>query len=155
MEADVVRWPGRVAWALVAAAALGVALGAAGFWVGRALGAGIGVAAGVVAPLLVESIRRRVEVGEAARRLEPPARRLGPASLLDPALGVVPFTGRTAELAALRRWCGNDDAGPVRLVVGGGGEDPAGVGAEAAVGRGRGLAVRRGRCRDRGQCPWS
>jgi tetratricopeptide (TPR) repeat protein len=115
------RWPVRVAWAWVAAAALAVGLGAAGFWVGGALGAGVGVAAGVVAPLLVELIRLRMEADEAARRVEPAARRLGPASLLDPALEVVPFTGRMAELAALERWCTDDDAGAVRLVVGGGG----------------------------------
>jgi tetratricopeptide (TPR) repeat protein len=108
-----------MAW--VAGAVLAVGLGAAGFWVGGALGAGVGVAAGVVAPLLVELIRQRAEADEVARRVEPAARRLGPASLLDPALELVPFTGRTAELAALRKWCTDDDAGAVRLVVGGGG----------------------------------
>ena len=82
----------------MAAAVLAVGLGAAGFWMGAALGAGVGVAAGGVAPLLAELIRRRAEAGDAARRAEPAARRLGPASLLDPALEVVPFTGRMAEL---------------------------------------------------------
>jgi tetratricopeptide (TPR) repeat protein len=117
----VVRRPGRVAWAWVAAGGLAVVLGAAGFWVNGALGAGIGVAAGVVAPLLVESARRRAVAREAARWAEPARRRLGPASLLDPALGVVPFTGRNAELSTLRRWCEDDAVGPVRLVTGGGG----------------------------------
>jgi tetratricopeptide (TPR) repeat protein len=115
-----VAWrPVRMAW--VAGAVLAVGLGAAGFWVGGALGAGVGVAAGVVAPLLAELIRQRAEAGEAARRVETAARRPGPASLLDPALEVVPFTGRMAELAALREWCTDDEAGAVRLVVGGGG----------------------------------
>jgi Tetratricopeptide repeat/Anaphase-promoting complex subunit 5 len=117
------RRPGWWAWA--AAAGIAIVLGAAGFWIGLwvdgALGAGVGVAAGVVAPMLVELIRNRVESREAAARVEPATRRLGPASLLDPALGVVPFTGRQKEMDALLAWCRNDSAGPVRLVTGGGG----------------------------------
>ena len=113
--------PGRLAWAWIAACGLALALGAAGFWVNGALGAGIGVAAGVAAPLLVEFARHRVAVREAARWSEPAQRRLGPASLLDPALGVVPFTGRSAELSTLRRWSEDDAAGPIRLITGGGG----------------------------------
>jgi tetratricopeptide (TPR) repeat protein len=44
-----------------------------------------------------------------------------PAWLLDPSAGVVPFTGRQAELATLLGWCLNPSAGPVRLVSGGAG----------------------------------
>jgi tetratricopeptide (TPR) repeat protein len=117
--------PGWWAWAWIAASGLALVLGAVGFWIGLwvdgALGAGIGVAAGVAAPLLVELVRRRVETSEAARRVEPAARRLGPASLLDPALEVVPFTGRQKELDELLAWCGDSAAGPIRLVTGGGG----------------------------------
>lgn len=47
--------------------------------------------------------------------------RLSPACLLDPHLGIVPFTGRQAELATLLDWCLAPSAGPVRLVTGGGG----------------------------------
>lgn len=119
------RRPGWWAWAWAGATGIAIVLGAAGFWiglwVGGALGAGVGVAAGVIAPVFVELIKRRVESGEAAKRVEPAARRLGPASLLDPALGVVPFTGRQKELDALLAWCRDDSAGPVRLVTGGGG----------------------------------
>jgi hypothetical protein len=53
--------------------------------------------------------------------MEAGQRRFGPASLLEPGLGVVPFTGRAAELAQLEGWCLGDQAGLVRLLTGGGG----------------------------------
>ena len=56
---------------------------------------------------------------EAARRVI--EQEHGPAGLLDPALGVVPFVGREEELAALEDWCTDGDIGLVRLVTGGGG----------------------------------
>jgi Tetratricopeptide repeat/Anaphase-promoting complex subunit 5 len=112
-------------WAGAVATGLAVVFGVLGFWVGLwvdgALGAGVGVAAGVVAPLLGDMVRRRAEAHEAAKRVEPAARRLGPASLLDPVLAVVPFAGRQKELDALLAWCEDDAASPVQLVTGGGG----------------------------------
>ncbi|WP_285620212.1 tetratricopeptide repeat protein [Actinoallomurus iriomotensis] len=45
----------------------------------------------------------------------------GPAGLLDPRRAVVDFVGREGELAELIAWCGDDSAGPVRLVTGPGG----------------------------------
>ena len=116
-----VRGPGRVGRAWAEAAALSVGLGAAGFWVGGALGAGVGVAAGGLVPLLIERASRRQEAGESAGEAEVPGRRYGPAHLLEPGLGVVPFTGRADELAALEGWCLAGDGGLVRLVTGGGG----------------------------------
>lgn len=114
------RW-----WAGAAATGLAVILGALGFWVGLrvdgALGAGVGVAAGVVAPLLGEAVRRRAEAHEAVKAVEPAARRLGPASLLDPLLAVVPFAGRHKEVSALLAWCEDDKASPIRLLIGAGG----------------------------------
>lgn len=115
------RGPGRVGWAWIDAASAAVVLGAAGFWVGGGLGAGIGVAAGGFAPLLIERATRKQEAGESARAAESPARRYGPAHLLEPGLGVVPFTGRAAELDALETWCAASGAGLARLVTGGGG----------------------------------
>jgi hypothetical protein len=100
---------------------LAVVGGAVGFWVGEAPGAGIGVAAGVVAPLLIERATRRQEAAESARGTEVLPRRYGPAHLLEPRLGVVPFTGRSVELAELERWCLAGEGGLVRLVTGGGG----------------------------------
>jgi hypothetical protein len=121
MENVSVRKPGPVGWAWIHASLLALLLGTAGFWLGGAWGAGIGVAAGVLAPLLIDRARERSGLGDAARATELPERRMGPAALLDPWLGVVPFTGRTAELADLVEWCLDEDAGPVRLVTGGGG----------------------------------
>src|SRR5580698_176497 len=99
------RGPGRVAWAWIAAVLLAVVLGAAGFWIGRGLGAGIGVAAGGLVPLLIDRAARRHEAVGSARRAEGPWQRWSPAYFLEPQLGVVPFTGRIAELAALENWC--------------------------------------------------
>ena len=100
---------------------LAVVLGAAGFWVGGGLGAGIGVAAGGLVPLWIERATRRQEAVESARGAEMLSREYGPAHLLEPGLGVVPFTGREAELGALEGWCLDERAGRVRLVSGGGG----------------------------------
>jgi tetratricopeptide (TPR) repeat protein len=116
-----VRGRGRVGRAWAEAAALSAGLGAAGFWVGGALGAGVGVAAGGLAPLLIERATRKQEAAGAAGEAEAPGRRYGPAHLLEPGLGVVPFTGRSGELAALEGWCLAGDGGLVRLVTGGGG----------------------------------
>ena len=113
--------PGRVAGAWIGAAALAAGLGAAGFYAGGGLGAGVGVAAGGLAPLWVERATRRQEAAEAAGGSARVAREYGPAHLLEPGLGVVPFTGRTAELGALEAWCLDERAGRVRLVSGGGG----------------------------------
>jgi tetratricopeptide (TPR) repeat protein len=115
------RGPGRVGWAWIEATSLAAVLGAAGYWVGGGPGAGIGVAAGVVAPLLVERATRRQEAVASSRDAQAVPRRYGPAHLLEPALGVVPFTGRAAELADLEGWCLDELAGLVRLVTGGGG----------------------------------
>ena len=117
----VMRGPGRVGWAWVEATSLAAVLGAAGYWVGGGPGAGIGVAAGVVAPLLVERATRRQEAVASSRDVQAVPRRYGPAHLLEPALGVVPFTGRAAELADLEGWCLDELARLVRLVTGGGG----------------------------------
>jgi len=45
----------------------------------------------------------------------------GPATLLHPVRGVVPFQGRERELAELLEWCADPDAGRVRLLTGPGG----------------------------------
>ena len=113
--------PGRVGWVWIDAASLSVVLGAAGFWIGGGLGAGVGVAAGGLAPLLIERATRKQEAAESAREAEGLSRRYGPAYLLEPGLGVVPFTGRAAELEVLQAWCRDGRAGLVRLVTGGGG----------------------------------
>ena len=115
------RGPGRVGWAWIEATSLAAVLGAAGYWIGGGPGAGIGVAAGVVAPLLVERATRRQEAVASSRDVQTVPRRYGPAHLLEPDLGVVPFTGRVAELADLAGWCLDERAGLVRLVTGGGG----------------------------------
>ena len=111
--------PGRAGRAWIGAVALALGLGWAGFQVGSGLGAGLGAVAGGFTPLLVERASRRQESVEAARRVIEPEH--GPAGLLDPALGVVPFVGREEELAALEDWCTDGDIGLVRLVTGGGG----------------------------------
>ncbi len=111
--------PGRAGWAWIGAVALAVGLGWAGFQVGSGLGAGLGAVAGGFTPLLVERAYRGQEAVEAARRVIEPEH--GPAGLLHPALGVVPFVGREGELAALEDWCIDGDVGLVRLVTGGGG----------------------------------
>ena len=105
-------------WAWLGAVALAVGLGWLGFQVGAGRGAGLGALAGFT-PLMVERASRRQESVEAARRVIEPEH--GPASLLDPALRVVPFVGREEELAALEGWCTDGDVGLVRLVTGGGG----------------------------------
>jgi Tetratricopeptide repeat/Anaphase-promoting complex subunit 5 len=115
------RGPGRVGWAWIDASTLAVVLGAGGFWLGGPLGAGIGIAAGGLTPLLIERATRRQEADESAVAAGVAGRRYGPAHLLEPGLGVVAFTGREDELAALRAWCVNESAGPLRLVTGGGG----------------------------------
>jgi hypothetical protein len=74
-----------------------------------------------LAPLLIERATRRQEAEESARSATVAGRRYGPAHLLEPGLGVVPFTGRETELTVLRAWCRDRSAGLVRLVTGGGG----------------------------------
>jgi hypothetical protein len=129
------RKPERVGRAWIAAILLTVVLGGIGFllgwavglagWAfglaGGALGAGIGAVAGGFTPLLIERATRRKESIEAGRRATVLRREYGPARLLDPGLGVVPFSGRTAELTSLEDWCTAAQAGLVRLVSGGGG----------------------------------
>jgi tetratricopeptide (TPR) repeat protein len=113
--------PGRVGWAWIDAVSLTIVLAGAGFWAGGALGAGIGAVAGGFTPLLIERATRRDERVQGARRTAALTRPYSPACLLDPGLGVVPFTGREAELAALEGWCAGERASLVRLVSGGGG----------------------------------
>jgi tetratricopeptide (TPR) repeat protein len=115
------RGPGRIGWAWIGATSLAVVLGAAGYWIGGGPGSGIGVAAGVVAPLLIERATRKQEAIMSLRDGAKIPRRYGPAHLLEPGLGVVPFTGRAAELADLETWCLDERAGLVRLITGGGG----------------------------------
>ncbi len=115
------RGLGRVRWAWLDAAAASVVLGAGGFWIGGPLGAGIGVAAGGLTPLMIERAARKQEAVESAHAAELPKRRYGPAHLLEPGLGVVPFIGRTTELDQLGAWCEDQRAGQVRLVTGAGG----------------------------------
>jgi hypothetical protein len=110
-----------VGWAWIDAVSLAVVLGAAGLWIGGGLGAGVGVAAGGLVPLLIERATRRQEAVRALVEAEAPGRRFGPAHLLEPGLGVVPFTGRGSELEALEEWCLTGSAGLLRLVTGGGG----------------------------------
>src|SRR5713226_404787 len=88
--------PGRAAWAWIGAVALAVGLGGAGLQVGGGPGAALGAVAGGFTPLLVERASRRQESVEAARRVVEPEH--GPAGLLDPALGIVPFVGREGAL---------------------------------------------------------
>jgi tetratricopeptide (TPR) repeat protein len=115
------RVPGRVGRAWIAAVALTIALSWAGFWIGGGLGAGIGAVAGAFTPLLVERATRQKQAVEASQRAVVIGRGYSPARLLDPEQGVVPFTGREAELVALEGWCAEEGASRVRLVTGGGG----------------------------------
>jgi tetratricopeptide (TPR) repeat protein len=123
------RKPGRMAWAWHDAIVLTIvltALGAViGVWVKGVLGAGIGAGIGAIAgwssPLLIARAQRLEEAWATVRRTEKGARRYGPAHVLDPALGVVPFTGRAAELSALEAWCDDERSGVLRLVTGSGG----------------------------------
>ena len=71
-------------------------------------------------PLLIEQATRRQEAAGSAREAEALPREFGPAHLLEPGLGVVPFTGRRSELELLEQWC-NATGSLVRLVTGGGG----------------------------------
>jgi NAD(P)-dependent dehydrogenase (short-subunit alcohol dehydrogenase family) len=115
-----VRGPSRVGWAWFEAASLSVASGAVGFWIGGGLGAGLGIAAGGLTPLLIERATRKQRASQSAKEVEKPSRAFGPSHLLEPGLGVVPFTGRRAELELLEQWC--DAPGSlVRLVTGAGG----------------------------------
>jgi AAA ATPase domain len=117
--------PGRVGWAWICAISLAFTLSWAGYWAGGILGAGFGVAVGAVAggfaPLLVDQARRKQDAAQAARDAEGLPRKYGPAHLLEPGLGVVPFTGRSNELEALEAWCSVAEGELVRLVTGGGG----------------------------------
>ena len=122
------RKPGLMGWAWIGATSLAALLGAVGYWIGGALGAAIGVAAGVLAPLLVALAAQRIEAGKQRAKAEQsaiaaaaPPRQCGPASLLDPEEGVVPFTGRQREFTALLDWCQSSARGLVHLVSGGGG----------------------------------
>jgi tetratricopeptide (TPR) repeat protein len=78
-----------------------------------AISAGVAAAA----PLFVTYVHNRVvalEIRDASRELPTPNT---PAGLLRADRHIVPFTGRTRELAELRDWC-RDDNPPIRLLVG-------------------------------------
>jgi hypothetical protein len=112
-------WRFRLVWARIALSSLALILGSIGYWAGGLLGAGIGTTAGGLVLLWFERIRRRVQ---SATRAQPDwleSQSHGVASLLDPALAVVPFIGRHPELAALREWCLDQSGGPLRLILGG------------------------------------
>ncbi len=138
------RKPGRVGWAWIYAVSLAFVLSGAGSWAGYVIGAGIGAAigaaigavAGGFTPLLIDQAKRKQDAteeaaraaaeaaraaAEAARDAEELPRRYGPAHLLEPGLGVVPFFGRLEELAALEAWCDAPEGRLVRLMTGGGG----------------------------------
>ncbi|MET8051490.1 tetratricopeptide repeat protein [Streptosporangium sp. NPDC005286] len=112
------------AFSIVLVAALGAVVAAAldGKALGAVIGAVIGGVCGAFAPTLLERSRARAEALEALAKvaeLRPDV--AGPASLLHPSRGVVPFTGRERELAELLAWCADADAGRLRLVTGPGG----------------------------------
>jgi tetratricopeptide (TPR) repeat protein len=120
---------GRVGWAWHNAVLLTILLALLGTWIATsikgilwaAIGAGVLALAGWVTPLLIDSAHRKEEALEAARRTEKGIRYYGPAQMLDPVLGVVPFTGRTVELGLLEAWCEDGRSGVLRLVTGSGG----------------------------------
>jgi hypothetical protein len=60
----------------------------------------------------------------------------GPAALLRPEHAVVEFTGREAELAELRGWCGSDAARSVRVLQGAGGAGKTRLARQVAAGWG-------------------
>jgi tetratricopeptide (TPR) repeat protein len=108
--------------------------GEVGAVTGAAIAALAGVAAGYVPVFRDRAEQRRAALEQAAAdhaaaaagleaarepRLEEPAS--GPSLLLRPQFGVVDFTGRVAELAALRAWCEAARPRSVRLLTGGGG----------------------------------
>ena len=119
-----------VGWSVLPAAA-GVGCGVLGAWVGQRLGgsvatAGVGAAVGAVsgsfAPGVASWLSGRAGARHrAAGSLEVPHALELPSRLLDPARGVVDFTGRDDELAALVAWCEDDAAPRLRLVTGPGG----------------------------------
>ncbi|MFI6457368.1 tetratricopeptide repeat protein, partial [Streptosporangium amethystogenes] len=109
---------------IVLTAAAGAAVAAVSddkAWI-TVLGAVIGGVCGAFAPTLLERYRARADALAAAQKtaeLSPDVR--GVAALLHPSRGVVPFTGRERELEQLLAWCGDAEAGRLRLVTGPGG----------------------------------
>jgi hypothetical protein len=109
----------------------GVACAGIGAWLGQRLGgshatAGLGAAIGVVAGLFAPSASSWVRARAAAHARAAGATKLWydvsrPSRLLDPARGVVEFTGRAGEIVRLIAWCEDDSANPMRLITGPGG----------------------------------
>jgi tetratricopeptide (TPR) repeat protein len=103
---------------------LGLVIGGPfGALAGAVPGALAGVAAGFV-PSLRDWADRRHDAARTWETVAEPvmnAAQSGPAALLRPDRQVVQFTGREAELAELRGWCGSDHARLVRVIVGAGG----------------------------------
>jgi hypothetical protein len=85
-------------------------------------GAAIGAVTGSFSPSVLEYFRDRDQARETWEATAEQRGAVGPAGLLDPRAQVVGFTGRGDELHALMAWCtGDDEAGRVRLITGGGG----------------------------------
>ena len=117
---------GRVLWRTglaVALAAGGAVLGgvlANGRW--ALVGAAIGAVTGSFSPSVLEYFRSRDQARQAWEATAEQQAAVGPAGLLDPRDQVVGFTGREDELRTLMAWCmGDDEAGRLRLITGGGG----------------------------------
>jgi hypothetical protein len=99
--------------------------GASTFW--ALAGSAILAASALLAPmaagaLAVETRLERPSITfEDARPVPPATRDRSIASLLDPHIGVVPFTGRERERAELITWSNGSGGNSVRLITGGGG----------------------------------
>lgn len=117
----------RAAYAAVA----GVACAGLGAWLGQRLGgkpdtAGLGAAIGAVSGAFAPSVaawltgRTNARARASGMAVLPHAVER-PSRLLDPARGVVEFTGREGELAELIAWSENGEAVRVRLLTGAGG----------------------------------
>jgi hypothetical protein len=129
------RWKIPALWTTVAVIALTVTGVAGGLVVHGVAGALLGVVPGALAGVVagfVPTWRDRAERKQAAEaaaqqafeQVTEPAARSGdssPAALLRADRGVVAFTGRVAELAALREWCGAGAAQSARVLTGRGG----------------------------------
>src|SRR5690606_32434600 len=98
------------------------------------LGAVLGGVGTAFAPTVLDRLRERDrarEVRDEAAELLP--QMTGPAQLLHPARGVVPFVGRERELAELLAWCADPQAGRLRLLTGPGGVGKSRLAAELAA----------------------
>ncbi|SDR05130.1 AAA ATPase domain-containing protein [Thermostaphylospora chromogena] len=121
---------------VVGAAAVAAAVAAVtdGKPVQTVLGAVLGGVGTAFAPTVLDRLRERDrarEVRDEAAELLP--QMTGPAQLLHPARGVVPFVGRERELAELLAWCADPQAGRLRLLTGPGGVGKSRLAAELAA----------------------